>query len=571
MAVHQFHSGTAVGDAITNAMLLTRQVLRGLGYHSRIFAEHIDPALQDEIHGKDALPEHDRYVLILRHSMGHDALEQVLGLRAPKILMYHNITPPELLAGSPFMQRYARLGRQQLETIRPAVVAALADSEYNAMELRRLGFDRVAACTLLFDLGEQGAAVAARPERAMAASGLPALFTVLFVGRITASKGQLALVAGFARFRSGYAGATQLVLVGRQDDAAAITELLSLVRRLGLDQGAVDVAGLVSDAVLERRYAEADLYVSASQHEGFGVPLIEAVARGVPVLAVGAGAVPYTLGAPAADPAGLLADTTPTGIAAAILALAMDPAGRASLAESQRASMQRFTLERQIPALVDAVVEAGAARPVDGATRAALAANARFTVAGHVNGTYSLAEINRSLALALEAARPGTVRLLAVEGGITTHVGHVPAEQRGCGGDAAGAAGTDNGAGDRDQPALPGLGAAGFPRAWGRAAGAVLLGGEPGAGGNGGGAECRLPGGAGTDPHGGAGAAGFRGERAGAGGGACAAAGGVPGHCGAAGGADGGGAVHVPACVVVLSAQGRRCAAGGLGAGVRGT
>ena len=146
-AVHQFHSGTAVGDAITNAMLLTQRVLRGLGYDSRIFAEHPDPALADRIHHIDDLPRHDRYVLIVRHSMGHDALDRVLALPARKVLLYHNITPPELLEGAPFLQRYARLGREQLPLLRGAVDAALADSAFNAIELLRLGFDPVAACT----------------------------------------------------------------------------------------------------------------------------------------------------------------------------------------------------------------------------------------------------------------------------------------------------------------------------------------------------------------------------------------------------------------------------------------
>ena len=84
----------------------------------------------------------------------------------------------------------------------------------------------------------------------------------------------------------------------------------------------------------------------------------------------------------------------------------------------------------QAPILVDALVKAGAARPHNPSLRAALAANARFTVAGHVNGTYSLAEINRQLAQTLEAERPGSVRLLPVEGDVTTGVDAVPGCQR---------------------------------------------------------------------------------------------------------------------------------------------
>ena len=241
---------------------------------------------------------------------------------------------------------------------------------------------------------------------------------------MTASKGQLGLVEAFDRFRALFAGPSRLVLVGRQDDTPYVSALLHQVRRRGLDTGAVELAGLVPDAELRRRYAEADLYVSLSAHEGFGVPLVEAVAHGVPVLAVGAGAVPFTLGAAGGmQAAGLLADASPAGAAAQMLALAQDGAARAALAQAQRAAVGRFALPAQTPALVDALVRAGAARPRDPAMAQALAAHARFTLAGHVNGSYSLAAINRSLALALEAERPGCVRLVAVEGDVTTEVG----------------------------------------------------------------------------------------------------------------------------------------------------
>ena len=300
--MHQFHSGTAVGDAITNAMFLTRRVLRELGYDSRIFAEHRDPALASEIHAIDDLPRHDRYVLIIRHSMGHDALDRMLALPARKVLVYHNITPPDLLEGAPYMQQYARIGRQQLAQLRPAVDAAVADSAFSTLELMRLGFEPVEACTMLFDVDAMLAA--APPHQA------GKLFNILFVGRVTASKGQLALVEAFARFQSGYERQCRLVLVGRHDDGPYLSELLSLVHRRGLDQGGVDVTGLVSDEELRRRYAEASLYVSLSAHEGFGVPLVEAVAHGVPVLALANGAVPYTL----PDPDGLLPDASPAGL-----------------------------------------------------------------------------------------------------------------------------------------------------------------------------------------------------------------------------------------------------------------
>ncbi len=406
--IHQFHSGSAFGDAITNAMLLTRRLLRDLGYASEIFVEHRDPLLADQLRLLRELPRHADFVLIVRHSMGYDAFTEVAALPARKILLYHNITPPELLAGDSPMQAHARLGRRQLAVWRPHVAAALADSEYNAIELRALGFDAVRACTLLFDLDTLRADAPQRPAPAAPC------FTILFVGRVTAAKAQHDLLAAYARFRERFASPSRLVIVGRLDDGTGYVERLHAQIQAAALGAHVVFTGLVSDAELRGWYAAADLYVSLSHHEGFGVPLVEAVSRGVPVLAWPSGAVPYTLGTADAGQ-GLLPDRHPDAVAARMAELARDPGARTLLRLRQRAAVDPFRLKHQVPALLHALVAAGAAPPADPATREALAANLRFTVTGHASGSYSIAATNRAFALALDAAAPGRVRLAPLE------------------------------------------------------------------------------------------------------------------------------------------------------------
>ncbi|MGH7042011.1 MAG: FkbM family methyltransferase, partial [Acetobacteraceae bacterium] len=417
--IHQFHSATTTGDAITNAMLLTRQVLRGQGYESEIFVDHLDPQLAGEIRPLDHLPLRDDYVLILRHSLGFRAFDRVIALPAPKVLLYHNITPAHLLASVPELQRASELGRAQLAEMRPLVSAAMADSEYNAIELRRLGFDPVLTCTLLFDLDAMRAA--ARPKKADQEQP----FTILFVGRVIESKAQADLVAAYARFRAKFDRPSRLVLVGRTDGAG--DEYMRLLRDRIRDVGPqhVHLTGQVSDAELRGWYAAADLYVSLSRHEGFGVPLVEAIAAGVPVLAWPSGAVPYTIGAGAA----LLADDSPDAVATRMLELAQDGASRDAIRAHQGAALDRFRLERQVPALLSALSLAGAAPPTPADTAKLLAANARFTITGHVNKSDCLAAINRDLALAIEAERPGSVRIVPVEGGLTDDISDVPVPQ----------------------------------------------------------------------------------------------------------------------------------------------
>ncbi len=413
-AVHQFHSGSATGDAITNAMFLTQAWLRRLGYRSEIYVDHRDPGLADRLFTIDDLPEHSDYVLIVRHSMGHDACARILALPAPKILLYHNITPPEFLEDAPVFQRYARLGRRQLDQLRPHMRAALADSEYNSLELRRHGYDQPGVCTFLFDIEAMAASPVRQTEHP---------FTILFVGRIVGSKGQAELVDAFAAFRRDFGKPCRLVLVGRTEDASRYdAEVRARIAAHALE-GAVLLTGAVSDAERDRWYAEADLYVSLSRHEGFGVPLVEAMANDLPVIAWPAGAVPYTMGGTGV----LLTERTPEAMAASLLRLATDPTLRSSIAARQRQALKRFRLERQIPALIQALVAAGAAAPGDAERRRALKRNLRFAVAGHVLGTYSLAITNRLMALSLEAARPGSVRFLPIEGEPIRDLSPVPA------------------------------------------------------------------------------------------------------------------------------------------------
>ena len=420
--VHQFHSGAATGDAITNSMLLTRRRLRDLGYESDIFVTFRDPALAHELRLTEELPRHDRYILIVRHSMGFDAFDAVASLPASKILLYHNITPPELLRGDAFMQRYAVLGREQLKLWRPLVQGSLADSEYNAVELRALGFHPVQVCNTLLDVDALVARAAATPKKECYDA-----FTILFVGRVVYSKGQVELLDVFAAFRHRYAKPCRLVLVGRHGGPEC-AYVSGLKARL-LEHGILDdvmITGAVSDDDLHDHYANADVYLSLSRHEGFGVPLVEAIAHDLPVLALPAAAVPYTL----SGTGSLLADETTDGIVGRVLDLAENEEHRVALVARQRAALERFRWERHEGVMLQALAAAGAAPPTRAETRDVLSASMQFTVTGHVNGSYSLAAINRTLALALDIARPGCVRLAPVETVPVTDLSGVPPSKR---------------------------------------------------------------------------------------------------------------------------------------------
>ena len=376
--VHQFHAGSATGDAITNAMLLIQRQLRAMGFASEIFVEHVGLGLEDRVQPLDALPRHDDHVLLVHHSIGHDGFNRVMASPAPKVLIYHNITPPELLSHSPSLQRAVELGRRQLVQLRHQVVAALADSVFNGIELRRLGFGCVLEATLLFDID-----ALLRTAQSHALRRLAAPFTVLFVGRMVPSKGQADLVDAFAVFARRWFALSgrraRLVLAGVRSPGSDPyqTEIETRIDAQGV-AGQVLMTGKLSDSDLHDWFGAADLYVSLSQHEGFGVPLVEAMAHGVPVVALRAGAVAHTLG----EGGVLLHSADPETVASAMLTIARDPRHAGEIAGRQLRTLDSWALSHHLPVLRHALAMAGASPPEVTGTRAAVVAGMQIEFPG---------------------------------------------------------------------------------------------------------------------------------------------------------------------------------------------
>jgi glycosyltransferase involved in cell wall biosynthesis len=407
-AVHQFHSGSAYGDAVTNAMLLTRRLLRDMGYRSDVFVEHVAPELAGTLRPfGEYRPEADD-TLLVHHSMGHEQTDWVLGVDARKVLVYHNVTPASFFPeGSPF-RRYSEVGRRQLSLFRPAMAGALAVSEYNATELRALGYEGVQVVPLLLDTEQQRAAEW-NAELVDRAGGT---FTVLFVGRIVEHKGVEQVVEAFERFTRSAPAPAQLVLVGGYDAGSAYhTRLLERVRALGLE-GRVRFTGKVPDRDLYGWYRAADAFVSMSEHEGFGVPLVEAMLFDVPVVACASSSIPDTLGG-----AGVLVhERDPAAVAAALTLLARDRALRRAVLEGQRKRAADFAPARLVEGLRAALAHVGAPAPSRQPALPAPPPAPAWQVEGPFETSYSLALVNREMARALERQLPGSVGLFATEG-----------------------------------------------------------------------------------------------------------------------------------------------------------
>ncbi|WP_186209424.1 glycosyltransferase [Burkholderia gladioli] len=409
-AINQFHSGSAIADAVTNSMLMIQAMLRDLGFESEIFAEHVAPELTGNIRYFREYQGSADDVMLLHHSMGHDQDEWILGLPGTTVLVYHNITPESFFdERSPF-RHYSVKGRAQLDAFREHCAAAISVSDLNAEELRERGYREVETIPLLVD--------AARIRMAQWNDALvqeqSQILTVLFVGRVSPNKAHRDLVEAAAQLRAILPSPFQLVFVGGYgEEEPYYLELRKLIDELGLGE-IVRFAGKVSDADLYGWYRAASLFLCLSDHEGFGVPLIEAMSFDVPVIAYASSNIESTLGG-----AGLLVhDKHPRAVAALVRVVMEDRALRRAVVAGQRRRVRQF--ER--PTLLDQLqrflrqqgieipqpITAGAAD--DGASAP------HYQIEGPFETSYSLALVNRELAFALDRAHPGDVGLFATEG-----------------------------------------------------------------------------------------------------------------------------------------------------------
>jgi glycosyltransferase involved in cell wall biosynthesis len=178
---------------------------------------------------------------------------------------------------------------------------------------------------------------------------------LLFVGKVSPHKAPHDLVKMLAVLRHCYEPEARLHLVGSAMGKTYEPALRAFIADLGLDD-AVFLAGSVSEAELESYYRAADAFVCASEHEGFCVPLAEAMGHGVPIVAYGVTAVPETVG----DAGLVLEDKSPGLFAAAVSRVLRDAALARSLAAAGRARVEAFDLpgaQREMVSLLRRAVE----------------------------------------------------------------------------------------------------------------------------------------------------------------------------------------------------------------------
>ena len=291
--VHQLLAALSYGDAIGNEALVIQRHLRQAGFESDLFAERVHPRMA---HLARPLWEYaevsSRETVCLFHfSIGSAAGRLIFHAPDRLVSIYHNITPAHFFLGfHPHLVGLCHHGRRELQAFAPRTTLALGDSEFNRQELEHAGYVQTAVLPIVLDLSvyrQPPSAVVRRLYR-------DGRTNLLFVGRIIPNKKIDDLIRTFACYQRHVNPRSRLLLVGdHRGHEKYYDRLQELVRDLRLDE--VVFSGHVDDDDLRAYYSVADLFLCLSEHEGFCVPLLEAMSFGVPVLAFDAGAVAETL------------------------------------------------------------------------------------------------------------------------------------------------------------------------------------------------------------------------------------------------------------------------------------
>jgi len=284
-----------IGDAIGNNVIMLDKIMRNKGYETCIFYENASEEASKISSHYSLIPKLDKNDIILFHMAISSTLSYLFAeMNYHKIMIYHNITPPDFFYGYCFTHyKYCKKGLEEVRYLSNKVDYCLADSEFNKKDLEKMGYNckiDVLPILLPFDDFKK------EPSGKIINKFNDGTTNIISVGRINATNKRWEnIIKTFYFFQKYVNKNARLFLVGSyNDDDIYPKRLMSYVNELGLNN--VIFTGHIPFDEILAYYNIADIYLCMSEHEGFCVPLLEAMLFNKPVVAYSSTAIPYTLG-----------------------------------------------------------------------------------------------------------------------------------------------------------------------------------------------------------------------------------------------------------------------------------
>lgn len=342
MRIIQILPTLAYGDAVGNDTIALKNVLKEMGYETQIYAESIASSLLENGIARDInqLPTlKDNDVIIYHLSTGTDLNYKLPEYKGKKIIVYHNVTPPEFFKGYDYqLEQLTEKGLKGARFLADKADYCLADSTFNKCNLQELGYKitvDVLPIIIPFDDYRK------TPSQAILNKYKDGKHNIVFTGRIAPNKCHQDIIAAFACYKKYYDSKARLFLVGSYNETDTYyRKLKRYVELLGIED--VIFTGHIKFEEILGYYSVADVFLCMSEHEGFCVPLVEAMFFGIPIIAYNCTAVPMTLG----DGGILVNKKDPVETAALINRVISDDELRKLIKDNQIRRLDEFRYER---------------------------------------------------------------------------------------------------------------------------------------------------------------------------------------------------------------------------------
>lgn len=346
LRIHQFHYSVSATDGVSHHMLFIQSALKEIGISGEIFASKTNGISFPQILLLNPEKMWDCDLLIIHHSQGNPDLAKLTHIEIPKMLIYHTITPSHFYPHDPSLADLSRLGTLQLASLKTEVMASFAASQFNRNELIKQHYNNPQIIPLL-DLPIKLKEVPLK--RFQFKNTEPK--NILFVGRITRHKNQALLVQTFFHLKTQLPKNSKLTLVGGHEPIY-LDYIKLLCQQLGLSNE-VRLTGNVTKKVLEQYYESADAFVCVSEHEGFCIPLLEAMCRNIPTFFFPETGVKETMGK-----GGVSIETKrPEEIAQILATILKNPKALQTILKSQVLRMQELKKEQNARILQKQILE----------------------------------------------------------------------------------------------------------------------------------------------------------------------------------------------------------------------
>ncbi len=292
-AIHQFLAGFNKSDAISNEAIVIQKLFRDWGYESEIFSEakRILPELQKYAHDISEYQPNEEDIVLLHLSIGSPINDIFNEISCKKAILYHNVTPAHYFEIVEKKTSYnLAKGREQAKKLANTASINMADSKFNADELLEIGFKDVKVLPLLLDQEK----LDHKPDKKILDQFDDDITNILFVGRCAPNKKIEDLLSAFHYYQKTVNPESRLIHVGSFAGVEQYYFTL-LAKTSELELTNVHFAGTATQAQLTAFYKSADVFLCMSEHEGFCIPILEAMYHKTPVMAYASSAVPETM------------------------------------------------------------------------------------------------------------------------------------------------------------------------------------------------------------------------------------------------------------------------------------